>query len=1016
MTQKMTQKMPHQMATNQVPVKSVLGRARNTILLAAIFALTACLTLSLQLVFGKSARAEVTLAELEQVRREAQAVIPRLPVDTEDRLAAALYPQLAPVANISDPFVDHAGVARANGTGNVSPFAVRTPGTTTNNETISEIPATPAVPTAVPTLVARLQSWQQSVKAAVNTGQFSPPITTAYLQTEIAPTGRIDTGGLRGAWFYIASEKRTIAATVGAKFYDAMLVSIGSEGVVFRLQNGTTKTVEWDRDEDFATRTATAPKTNEQQAQPTQSPAVKTIGEEQNPDRQQNSTSGASSPRTSPQPDRPSIQTLGAEFELLQDAVRGRYPKRSPVSETTPAPKDIPAERIALLKTGTQVVPRPYAIKPEPALSGEATPVGTNALGVRPAVERAHALDEFLQPVYAGDEFSTIPALTKASYREETSVSPQTQPLPASPENASTAKKADETQVGAPTSIQSPSPTPSPARETSVAPASGPSTAAPTSTTARTPAAAKVPPEPNGETTPPPAHGNLCDPRFRGDNITITNESNRPITLLSFVNKLNEAYGANIVLDYDVQDIPVRVNVTDAPWTSVLRTLLDLNDLDLVCLDGRIVQIAKRSKIAQMEDGRRKLAPLVREVFKLRYLQPTAGGRVNLAGVTQSAAGATIQSIEEAIRAILKAGGDTRGEARRVPGRNEIFVAATREQMAEIRDLIARVDRPGYQVLIKALVYTANENRLRDIGSQLSVILGNSGQTNLGGFTTLPRSSQNNSGSGNGTGSGAGNTNSSNNSVGLNPGGVPSLGDGFRPPTGSLGGASPLATFGVSSVFGTAQVAYQLTLAQQRGVINIQSRPFGIVSDGDTFDLVAGTQIPVVTTTIAGGAPFQSGNVQFIEASRIARITPQVAETEDGKPGFVTLQIQLENNSVDTSLGTFNGVPGVNRQSLQTVMRLHNGETAIVGGLAADTVSNAASKVPGVGDVPLFGNLFKRKTNQENRDRLYFAITVEVISQESPLINVPAPSDAMTTPPTPPSPPQAQRPSPLQHR
>lgn len=965
----MDQKMPRKMAPNPIPVKSVLGRASNMIVLAAIFALTASLTVSLRLVFGKSTSAEVTSAELEQVRREAQAAIPRLPADTENRLAAALYPQLAPIANISDPFVDRAGVASPNGAGNVSALMARTRGTTINNQTVSAIPATPAVPT----LLARLQSWQHSVKAALNTGQFPPPITTAYLQTEIAPTGRIDTGGRRGAWFYIASEKRTIAATVGAKFYDAMLVSIGSEGVIFRLQNGTTKTVEWDRDEDFATTTATAAKSNEQQAQPTQSPVVKTIGEEQNSNKQQNSTSATSSLRTSAEPDRPSIQTGGSEFELLQDAVRGRYPKRKPVSETS----------------------------------------RTDTLRFRPAVERAHARVEFLQPVYEGGEPRTIPAFTKASYREETSVSPvTTQPLLALPENVSTANlKADEDQVNAPTSSPSPTPTPSPARETTVAPTSEPSPDALTSTMARV--RADVPLATNGETKQQQTRGSLCDQQLRGENITITNESNRPITLLSFVNKLNEAYGANIVLDYDVQDIPVRVNITDAPWTSVLRTLLDLNDLDLVCLDGRIVQIAKRSKIAQMEDGRRKMAPLVREVFKLRYLQPTAGGRVNLAGVTQSSAGATIQSIEEAIRAILKAGGDSRGEARRVPGRNEIFVAATREQMAEIRDLIARVDRPGYQVLIKALVYTANENRLRDIGSQVSLIVGNGGQTNLGGFTTLPRSSQNNNGSGNGNGNGTANGNGSANNFGLNPGGVPSLGDGFRQPTGSLGGASPVGTFGVSGVFGTAQVAYQLTLAQQRGVINIQSRPFGIVSDGDTFDLVAGTQIPVVTTTIAGGAPFQSGNVQFIEASRIARITPQVAETEDGKPGFVTLQIQLENNSVDTSLGTFNGVPGVNRQSLQTVMRLRNGETAIVGGLAADTVSNATSKVPGIGDIPIVGNLFKRRTNQENRDRLYFAITVEVISQESPLINVPAPSDAMTTPPPPP---RAQRPSPFQKR
>ncbi len=94
-------------------------------------------------------------------------------------------------------------------------------------------------------------------------------------------------------------------------------------------------------------------------------------------------------------------------------------------------------------------------------------------------------------------------------------------------------------------------------------------------------------------------------------------------------------------------------------------------------------------------------------------------------------------------------------------------------------------------------------------------------------------------------------------------------------------------------------------------------------------------------------------------------------------------------------------------------MRLRNGETAIVGGLAADTVSNATSKVPGLGDLPLIGNLFKRKTNQENRDRLYFAITVEVISQEAQIPSVAAPADALTNPPPPP---RAQKPSPYEKR
>jgi type IV pilus assembly protein PilQ len=124
------------------------------------------------------------------------------------------------------------------------------------------------------------------------------------------------------------------------------------------------------------------------------------------------------------------------------------------------------------------------------------------------------------------------------------------------------------------------------------------------------------------------------------------------------------------------------------------------------------------------------------------------------------------------------------------------------------------------------------------------------------------------------------------------------------------------------------------------------------------------------------------------------------------------VNIQLENNSVDTSLGTFNGVPGVNRQSLQTVLRLGDGETVVIGGLAADQVANSVSKVPGLSAIPLFGNLFKRRANQENRDRLYFAITVEVIPQNS-MPNFVAPPDAVTTPPPPP---RAQKPSPYEKR
>jgi Flp pilus assembly secretin CpaC len=898
-----------------------LNRLKALLALAAIFALGITISFGAHRALGRPLDAQPTETELKAARDQTAASIPRLPNDTEAKLAAALYPEIPAAANISDPFVDHGGVKS----------------TVTSIQTSSMASALISSPISlqpqIPERNSRLSQWQQSVRAAVNSGSTLPPMTSAYLVSEMSPTGRLDMNGRQGVWLYIESEKRTIAANIGAKFYDGMLVGVNSDGAQFRTAGGQTKLVPWNRQEDFTTT----------------SPSATTI-DPSAPQRQQTIV-----------PPKPVSQTIPRsgqnDYSDLQEAVRDRYSQRT--SRAPQAPADAPTT-IAPSLENTTVMITPAQADPAPSQDrNDDLQITIDATDTEPRGVRQVSFNH-------------------AVYKPVTEASPSPSPSPlASP-------------TPAPPQTKKPAARPSPQQTAALPPKTNPAASAADSS-----------PTPQ----PPQKRNPVCDPNYRGAPITITNESNRPLSLLSLVNHLNQSYGANIVLDYDVQETPVRLTVTDTPWTSVLHTLLDLNDLDTVCLDGRIVQIAKRMKIAQISEQRRKSAPIIREVFKLRYLQPTAGGRANLAGQTQSSNGATIQSLEDAIRDILKAGGDARGEARRVPGRNELLVAATQQQMDEIRDLISRVDRPGYQVKISALVYTANENRLRDIGSQLSVVVGNTANTNIAGATTLPNVSTS-SGSGSGTSNGQG-------VAGVNPGGIPGLATGMRQPSNGLGATNPVATFGGSVLFGTAQFAYQLTLAQQSGAVNIQSRPFGIVSDGDTFDLVAGTQIPVVTTTIAGGAPFQSGQVQFIEASRIARITPQVAENEQGQPNFVTLNIQLENNSVDTSLGTFNGVPGVNRQSLQTVLRLRNGETVVIGGLAADQVSNSRSKVPGLGDIPAIGNLFKRKQNQENRDRLYFAITVEVIPQEAAMPNFQAPADAMTTQP---QPPKAQKPSPFEKR
>jgi type II secretory pathway component GspD/PulD (secretin) len=868
------------------------------IALAAVFAVAVTVTFGARRALGRKLDAQPSADDLRNVREQTAAAIPRLPADTETKLNAALYPEASAPANIADPFVDRAGLnAKAASS---APFL--TPRVTTP---VSLAPS-------VPDRLARLSQWQQSVRAAVAGDNPLPSMSSAYLINELSPTGRLELGNERGVWFYLESERRTISAGIGTKFYDGTLVGVNDEGAQFKTGSGQVKLVPWARKDTFG-QVPTTPTTDvaNPRAQPVGNYG-KPIGRNTRPARDYSDLQEAVRERYAPQPISSNTKSTPITTE---EASVNTVVKSATVDNETSAANDT---------SGARRVNYNHVAAPKASPEASPTPVAS-----APSTEQA------LKPPAQSSKENNAPSKTVAASAPSPSVTTSTLPLP---------------KVSRPA---------------------------------------------------PPDRNPICDNTYKGELISLTNDSDRPISLLSLVNEFNKRYNANIVLDYDIQETPVRLTVNQIPWTSVLHTVLDLNDLDTVCLDGKLLQIAKRIKIVQINDQRRKSAPIVREVFRLRYLQPTSGGRTNLAGQTQSS-GADIQTLEGSIREILKTGGDQRGEARRVPGRNEILVAATQEQMNEIRDLIARMDRPGYQVKISALVYTANENRLRDIGSQLSVAGFNLSTPNIGGISTLPNATTNQSG-------GSGSSSNGQGVAGSNPGGIPGLLGGMRQPINGLSATNPLVTLGGGMVFPGGQFALQITAAQQQGAINIQSRPMGIVADGETLDLTRGIQIPVVTTTIAGGAPFQSGQVQFIEASRLTQITPQVAEDEHGRPSFVTLNLRLEDNSVDTSLGTFNGVPGVNRQSLQTVLRLRNGETAVIGGLSADQVSNSKSKVPGLGDIPIVGNMFKRKQTQENRDRLYFAISVEVIPQDSPIPSFAAPADATTTQPMPPAP---QKPGP----
>jgi len=505
--------------------------------------------------------------------------------------------------------------------------------------------------------------------------------------------------------------------------------------------------------------------------------------------------------------------------------------------------------------------------------------------------------------------------------------------------------------------------------------------------------------------------GNYCDPNFVGPPIRFSQTVE--LKLDDLLNQLNARFGVNFVIGPEIAKLPLNVKAGSIPWNVLLKSQLYVSGVRATCIDNNTIELVRTDKVADLEKARTDSEVLQSKYIKLKYLQPSSGGNKNIAGQSSggsssgssggasgdcqqqgSQGGQTTQILPQRckferlmteIRQIIGLNNQTGGGVPsvgagqqnvtlenvkrpyvgQVPGRNMLLVNASVAQLKDIDELIRRADVPPFQVVIKALVYTANENKLKDIGAQASAIFGTGNLNKLGGITSQLPSTTSNTGQ-------------------LNPGGVRELGPGFPQP-----GGSGDSVFGLSAIVGTAQFSLQVQALEQNGVLSLKSRPFATVLDGDTTDLTVGRQIPVIIQAAnnIGGSP---GTLQILQAANLLSVTPHVIDDENGNPTAVNLELQLESNDVDTSVVS-QGVPSVSVKSIQSNFILNQEQTAILGGFTVDSDNKTVTKTPGLGDIPILGELFKRRVRTSQINRLYFAISVTVIPYGGPIEPVKVP-------------------------
>jgi type IV pilus assembly protein PilQ len=379
----------------------------------------------------------------------------------------------------------------------------------------------------------------------------------------------------------------------------------------------------------------------------------------------------------------------------------------------------------------------------------------------------------------------------------------------------------------------------------------------------------------------------------------------------------------------------VTLRLKDVPWDQALDIILQAKGLGMR-KSGNVLWIAPKDEIAAREKQELESKASLESLETLR----TQGFQMNYAKASEVADGL-----------VGKPGGTGGKNTRILSDRgsviwetrtNQLFVTDIPSKLEQIQALIAKIDIPIRQVLIEARIVEANDT----FGRSLGVRLGGSTLGVVGGGNTRV---------------GFGPSYSATSSTLQN-------GSFLNLPSSGAGGFSP-ATLAVSlfSPSSSRFLNLEISALEADGRGKIVSSPRVVTADQVKALIEQGTEFPYQTATSSGATA-----VEFRKANLKLEVTPQI--TPEGSI-ILDVDVNKDSRGETTSAGI-----AINTKHVQTQVLVENGGTVVIGGIFELTESEAVSKVPLLGDIPVVGNLFKNKNNVSNKSELLIFITPRVIA------------------------------------
>jgi general secretion pathway protein D len=287
------------------------------------------------------------------------------------------------------------------------------------------------------------------------------------------------------------------------------------------------------------------------------------------------------------------------------------------------------------------------------------------------------------------------------------------------------------------------------------------------------------------------------------------------------------------------------------------------------------------------------------------------------------------------------------------PRTNSLLVMATKEDMVRIEQLVRSMDTSVAQVQIEVVIAELTLNNELDVGVDVFKRLVNAGQTTQTG----------------------GNSTDGNVPVQLS-----ALSSNLPSAAALAAGSGGLTWFTTFRNLNLDTVLHALASTSNSKVL---STPIIQTMDNQEADITVGESVPVPTSQTSSlvsgnGTLATSGvtsSIQYQDVAIELKVTPRI-----NPDGYVRMDVEQKVNDLGANVnigGTI--VPTILKREAKSSLAVEDRSTIVLGGLIQQTKSVTTTKTPFLGDIPVFGQIFKSQTNNRQRTELIIFIRPTVL-------------------------------------